>query len=492
MKNPKKKVEIAFYLIKRMSPTEKRHFKLNNQIYKGEDKNFVKLFDLLNKMEVYDRGKVGDFFIKEDVKVKNLCIEYLFNKLMDSIDDGMVYLSENGQEVIMPQMKILRVYIKMELMDLAYRHLLKVEKLAEKYGLFDHLFYIYSMRASIVNLIYSGDDYVKYQEELYLKRMKLSEKIKMLDSIGYAMSLIIHYPPDNQKFKNAKTLMQYDRDDLHPIIAFNLNNAYFWYNRKLKLYKKAHEYPRNSIDIYHKNPYLITPFIESYITNWNNLLVSMEKNELSAEYYAEYQKLPQRFKKIFAKLPDVFSAFYKLIGHRFEAAYYIDNQQYKQIERLSEATSKTLEKYPTSTSRLHLVVGIYLQLTYGFILLKNNDRIQFWMDKLYHFPDIDKTATFADLMVLQLITLYEKESLILLESKIRSFKRQWKKKTHNLERITCMVNLLNSLQQKRNQNKLPVIWKAAYLEILKIETEDYCPIPYSHWVAQKIPTTSQK
>jgi len=57
MKNPKKKIEIIFYLIKRMSRTDKRRFKLNNQIYKGTDKDFVRLFDFINQLRSYDTEK---------------------------------------------------------------------------------------------------------------------------------------------------------------------------------------------------------------------------------------------------------------------------------------------------------------------------------------------------------------------------------------------------------------------------------------------------
>jgi len=72
MKMPKKKIEIVYYLIQRMSRTEKRYFKLYNQLYKGKDKDFIKLFDFLNKMPVYERNQVEEFFVKEKVTQKNI------------------------------------------------------------------------------------------------------------------------------------------------------------------------------------------------------------------------------------------------------------------------------------------------------------------------------------------------------------------------------------------------------------------------------------
>jgi len=85
MEKPKKKIEIAHYLIQRMSRTEKRHFKLYNQIYKGKNKDFIKLFDFLNNLKAYDAVVVEAFLAKKIVKQKNVCIAYLLNKVTETI-----------------------------------------------------------------------------------------------------------------------------------------------------------------------------------------------------------------------------------------------------------------------------------------------------------------------------------------------------------------------------------------------------------------------
>lgn len=55
------KVEIVFHLIKKMSRSDKRYFKLNNQNYK-KDKDFLKLFDYLNAQGELDLSALEKFF----------------------------------------------------------------------------------------------------------------------------------------------------------------------------------------------------------------------------------------------------------------------------------------------------------------------------------------------------------------------------------------------------------------------------------------------
>jgi len=53
-KNKKKiKAEIVFHLIKKMSQSDKRYFKLNNHGY-NKNKDFLKLFDYLNGQKVFN------------------------------------------------------------------------------------------------------------------------------------------------------------------------------------------------------------------------------------------------------------------------------------------------------------------------------------------------------------------------------------------------------------------------------------------------------
>jgi len=487
MTNPKKKIEIIFYLIKRMSRTEKRHFKLNNQIYKGGDKDFVRLFDHINKLKQYDKDKIEKFFIKKKMKNKNLCIGYLLTKLVENIDDGTIDFIDAGQKNIVLHMKNLRVYIKMELMDLAYKELLKVEQLAEKSDNFEYLFFVYRVWEELITATYIKKRDIEQVEELRSKRLKLIEKVKVNIDIGYAMRLFGLYPSDSPKFKEAyQLLLSYESYDFSPSSKMFYNHVLFWHSLKTKSLQSAFEYSRNCVEIFHQNPELISTSFEDFTISWHAMLrltVKIHEKVHVEKYLKEYQQLPQRFSEIFETQPDALIVVYEMMGYEIELDYIIKTEQYNKTKKVSEKILQMLEKYTTS-SRSSVAAMLLASLVYGAILSEEDaDVVWFWFGKLSDLPHKEKIVL-LHIDILELIILYEETSFTLFTSKIRSLKRKLKMTEHDIS-VAFMVKFLDDITKKRNQHKLPEIYEAGYREILKIEEEDIV-IYYSKWIAKKM------
>src|SRR5688572_13251953 len=83
-----KKNDLLFGLIKSMSKSEKRHFKLYASRHTiGEQNNYVKLFDTIGSMQVYDETKVrealsGERFIRYLPSEK----KYLYNIILNGLN----------------------------------------------------------------------------------------------------------------------------------------------------------------------------------------------------------------------------------------------------------------------------------------------------------------------------------------------------------------------------------------------------------------------
>ena len=68
---PKTQKESLFRLIKSLSKSEKRQFKIYvNRLDSNADKKFIALFDLLDKMSVYDEQKIENQSIGEVIRKK--------------------------------------------------------------------------------------------------------------------------------------------------------------------------------------------------------------------------------------------------------------------------------------------------------------------------------------------------------------------------------------------------------------------------------------
>ncbi len=490
MEKPRKKIEIIYYLIHRMSRNDKRRFKIYNQTYKGGEQDFVKLFDFLNGMETFDIDAIEKFFIKKELKNKNISIAYLLNKLIESIDDGIVHLAYSGHEVLMPHFKAYRTYVKMELMDLAQKELDKIEQLAEQYELYEYMYQIYQMKERMANVLNINTQSREYRRELYLKQIALREKTKIRDDLKYIISLIVNCPRDTQEFKDAnEKLLQYNYEKLSVVDKLEYNHARSWYYHRVKNAEQRFKYITKVIEVYHSNPHFIGPFIEDYIATWNNLLLSSTKfkdEAVGRKYYEAYKQLPQKHKKIFATLSDAIMAFYEMIGHLHEVTFSIKYENYTAIQKIGKNALKTFEKFPTSTSRVNVVASLCARISYGFILIADIEQAYFWLDKLSKTQHVSETILSSEVDTLRLLLYYEQAEFSLLKSEIRSFKRKWKKNPPELKSAKFMLELLHNASSKRNSNKTGEFWASAHQQILEIEAAKRTILKYSKWIAQKI------
>ena len=70
---PKTQKESLFRLVKSLSKSEKRQFKLYvNRLESNTDKKFIALFDLLDKMSVYDEQKIANSKIVKREQLSNV------------------------------------------------------------------------------------------------------------------------------------------------------------------------------------------------------------------------------------------------------------------------------------------------------------------------------------------------------------------------------------------------------------------------------------
>lgn len=83
-----------FNLIKSLSKSEKRFFKLNSSLQRG-DKNYVRIFDIIEKQENYDEAAIksdfkGERFIKHFPSEKNHLFKTILKSLRAYYSDGSV------------------------------------------------------------------------------------------------------------------------------------------------------------------------------------------------------------------------------------------------------------------------------------------------------------------------------------------------------------------------------------------------------------------
>ena len=89
------KNEYLYYLIKSLSKSEKRHFRLYN---KGDSNNYLLLFDAIEKQSHYDGIKIKETFKKKDfIKQLHVTKNYLNNQILKSLKSYHSKISKSAE-----------------------------------------------------------------------------------------------------------------------------------------------------------------------------------------------------------------------------------------------------------------------------------------------------------------------------------------------------------------------------------------------------------
>ena len=137
-----------FDLIRTLTKSEKRFFKLQSSLQSG-DKNYVRLFDLIEKMEFYDEDLVkktfkGEKFIKHLPSEKN----HLYKLILKSLRS---YYSETSVASSLKQdIKNIEILYNKGLFDECIKFIERAKKIAVRYEKFYYLFELISWEKTLL------------------------------------------------------------------------------------------------------------------------------------------------------------------------------------------------------------------------------------------------------------------------------------------------------------------------------------------------------
>jgi tetratricopeptide (TPR) repeat protein len=165
-------------LVHSLTKSEKRFFKLQSSLQAGE-KNYVRLFDLLEKMDQYDEEFVketfkGELFLKHLPSEKN----HLFKLILKSLRS---YHAENSVRSILKQsLKNVDILHKKGLFEECKKELKRAKKTAVSYEFFYYLFEIISWQKNILEEDYENGEFTQSIEEIADEEALVLSKLQNL------------------------------------------------------------------------------------------------------------------------------------------------------------------------------------------------------------------------------------------------------------------------------------------------------------------------
>lgn len=167
-----------FDLIKSLSKSEKRFFKLQSALQSG-DKNYVRLFDCVDKMEEYDEELIkktfkGEKFIKHLPSEKNHLYKLILKALRGYYGDTSV------SSVLKQEIKNIEILYNKALFDECNKFLMRAKKLAIKYEKFYYLFELINWEKMLLEEAFEDGQFTKDLDTLIREEQDVIEKLRNL------------------------------------------------------------------------------------------------------------------------------------------------------------------------------------------------------------------------------------------------------------------------------------------------------------------------
>lgn len=427
-------------LIKSLSKSEKRYFKTSFS-QKSINKNYIKLFDVIDKQTEYDENEIRKIF-KNEKFVKQLHVTkiYLTDLILKSLRN--YHSNKSVSSNLINLLNDIEILYEKELYDLAFYRIKKAESLALNYEKLPYLLEILSWERKLYRT--KGEFLEREQNDLLKRESKTIRKIDVLNNYWELVSKIYDYQNNNKPFKNNSLLKS-------KMAASTLQSKVLYYHilYTTNLMGNKPQTALNSIseliDLLEKHPDRITDDPGPYATALSNKISFMLFNK-------EWEKIPELIKKV-RDIPSKYNlnSKSKFTVRLWVRLFNIELEMYrdkKEIERgivLIKEIQEYLEKHKKAVSDEYLLLFNY-QFAYIFFLKKDYSKSLFWLNEIMNrnfgilHEDVQSYAR-----ILGLIIHFELNNIIVLRYAVTSCRRFLKKKKNQQEFESMLLRFFSRL-----------------------------------------------
>jgi hypothetical protein len=177
-------------LIRSLTKSEKRFFKLNSSLQAG-DKNYLKIFDFVEKQKKYDEDELKDHF-KNEVFIKHLPSEknHLYRLILKSL--RAYYSDESVSSQLRQEIKNIDILNRKALYKECSKFVIRAKELAAEYEKFYYWYELINWEKRLLEEAYESgiftidlDDLIREEQEVVDKLRNLAEYHVLYSRINY-------------------------------------------------------------------------------------------------------------------------------------------------------------------------------------------------------------------------------------------------------------------------------------------------------------------
>ena len=497
---PKSNSEDLFHLIKSLSKSEKRHFKIfsSNGIAKKEN-NYVKLFDAIERQAIYDE----DQLIKKEKYIKQLPLlkSRLYEIILQSLN--VLHANSSVEAILMNYQHRIEILYEKGLHQQAHKLLNKAKQMAYKYEKHSNLFEIFSWERAMIHHLFAGKktELQKGFDEIFEEKNKSLSKLGTMSSFQHVSDSILALytekgsPRNNEELKSFRQAMDpfsnYKTDHLTYEEKKYYYSAYGSYFYAIEDWKNSHENFQEVVKLIESHPEKKEKSYRQYISLLSNLLTVCQYLRKDDEILLTLKKM----RKIpITSLIDEVKIFER--SYNFELSYYILSGDFEKGLHVIKDIEAGLQKFKNHlNSALELV--LYDHISNIYFGIGQYKKALFWLNKILNYPEFNlREDVYCYARIYNLIIHYELDNNDLMEYTVKSTFRFLHKRNrlYKFENIILdfigkkLPKLISSKQQifafKELKKKLEIAVKDPYEE----KALDY--FDFISWLKSKIENRS--
>jgi len=302
---PNTQKESLFRLVKSLSKSEKRQFKLYvNRLESNSDTKFIALFDLLDKMTVYDEQKIANSRIVKREQLSNVK-SHLYKQILISL--RLSISSTNKRLQLREQLDYVYILYNKGLYDQSLQMLQRVKsqavKLDERLTEFQAIEFEKAVQTQYLSK--TSFDYVSKiarQSTQIASHNEITAKLSSLSLLLYAKNVHYGYVKNDKEFSDITTFFE------SKIKEIDLDNAgffeSFWYYKSHLLYSilvqdllSAYKFANKWVELFFMSPDMIELHPVFFIRGHQHLFEIL----YLLKYMSKFKMALQRFEETLAQ-----------------------------------------------------------------------------------------------------------------------------------------------------------------------------------------------
>ena len=489
-----------FQLIKSMSKSEKRYFRLySSRLQSSEDKKFLLLFSLIEKQTNYDEIKIlKKASIINPAQLPNLKA-HLYKQLMHSLK---LFGASNSIDIqLRNHVDYTQLLYNKGLYDQAIKMLDKAKRQAIEYDKSIILLDIIELEKSIIfhTISAKNDSRVNKIIEETVQVSSRIENINLFSNLLIKLNSFyvkIGFIRNSKDFKQVRdffnsSLPTYTEKKLSFQEKLYLYHSFISYYFFIQDFEKGFKYATKYLQLFDEHPEMIIHKSEFYLKGINHILVATHKLSLFSEFEKNYKLLMKASNikgLILTENLQMILFRYKYI-HKINHHYMIGD--FTGGSKIISVVEHQLDRFALRMNQ-HDVLVFYYKVACLYFGAGNFKKALIWLNKIINSKDVDiREDILSFARIINLICHFELNHIELVEYYIKSTYRFLLKKQGLYKYYIFIIEFMKTLEKNMQEKKLITYFEDLKEKLIKLEHQKYERRPFLYfdiisWLESKI------